>query len=329
MDSRLLRVDTEGKAKPLRPFVPLSPRTLQGNCPTSTSSLSHWLDEIITHCTLKGINVLVHCRGGVGRAGLVAACWLIKMGFVDEHRPTSECAIRGSMWPEAEMMWQALQVVRLRRSSKAIETAEQAEYISHFARHVLDQVEQSRGDGAGVGDLTLSRQHCALVDEYWKRIRLETNLWLQREAARDGSEAGSGGGEDAVDTPPPHSAAAAGATNGHHSNINSRHAAKVVQPAATATITAPRLAMANEEEQSAPPAGGEACREEDRRERAATIERDDDGQATRKRRNTVSSSPSSAAIASGTAAVAAQGGLGQQEPDEMELDALPVGGRQE
>ncbi|PWN27865.1 hypothetical protein BDZ90DRAFT_274683 [Jaminaea rosea] len=100
---------------------------VEGNCPTSTSSLSHWLDEIITHCTLKGINVLVHCRGGVGRAGLVAACWLIKMGFVDEHRPISECAIRGSMWPEAEMMWQALQVVRLRRSSKAIETAEQAE----------------------------------------------------------------------------------------------------------------------------------------------------------------------------------------------------------
>ncbi|ODO10318.1 hypothetical protein I350_02547 [Cryptococcus amylolentus CBS 6273] len=35
--------------------------------------------------TLQGINVLVHCRGGIGRAGMTACAWAIKMGFVQPH----------------------------------------------------------------------------------------------------------------------------------------------------------------------------------------------------------------------------------------------------
>ena len=40
------------------------------------------LDVVIEDWTAKGQDVLCHCRGGVGRAGLVACCWLIRCGLV-------------------------------------------------------------------------------------------------------------------------------------------------------------------------------------------------------------------------------------------------------
>lgn len=43
--------------------------------------LNTHLDVLIQRYTLRGISVLVHCRGGVGRAGLIACCWMLKMGF--------------------------------------------------------------------------------------------------------------------------------------------------------------------------------------------------------------------------------------------------------
>jgi hypothetical protein len=43
--------------------------------------LNDQLDFLIRKYTLQGQNVLVHCRGGVGRAGLVACCWMLKMGL--------------------------------------------------------------------------------------------------------------------------------------------------------------------------------------------------------------------------------------------------------
>jgi len=39
------------------------------------------MDNVIEQYTLKGVSVLVHCRGGVGRAGLIACCWMLKMGL--------------------------------------------------------------------------------------------------------------------------------------------------------------------------------------------------------------------------------------------------------
>ena len=43
--------------------------------------LNDQLDFLIQKYTLQGQNMLVHCRGGVGRAGLVACCWMLKMGL--------------------------------------------------------------------------------------------------------------------------------------------------------------------------------------------------------------------------------------------------------
>jgi ADP-ribosyl-[dinitrogen reductase] hydrolase len=38
----------------------------------------------IDRATLDGINVVIHCRGGLGRAGTIGGCWLKSIGFSDE-----------------------------------------------------------------------------------------------------------------------------------------------------------------------------------------------------------------------------------------------------
>ncbi|KAG8213781.1 hypothetical protein J3R82DRAFT_10492 [Butyriboletus roseoflavus] len=53
----------------------------EGLTPLSPKSLDADLDRIIEKYTLRGISVLVHCRGGVGRAGLFACCWMLKLGL--------------------------------------------------------------------------------------------------------------------------------------------------------------------------------------------------------------------------------------------------------
>ncbi|SNX86706.1 uncharacterized protein MEPE_05415 [Melanopsichium pennsylvanicum] len=57
----------------------------EGFAPTNVREMDATMTSIVRDCTMKGINVLVHCRGGVGRAGLIACSWLLKMGFVGER----------------------------------------------------------------------------------------------------------------------------------------------------------------------------------------------------------------------------------------------------
>ncbi|GAC97753.1 hypothetical protein PHSY_005340 [Pseudozyma hubeiensis SY62] len=58
----------------------------EGFAPTNVEEMDATMTSIVQDCTLKGTNVLVHCRGGVGRAGLIACSWLLKMGFVGEGK---------------------------------------------------------------------------------------------------------------------------------------------------------------------------------------------------------------------------------------------------
>lgn len=60
----------------------------EGFAPTNVQEMDAAMTSIVQDCTLRGINVLVHCRGGVGRAGLIACSWLLKMGFVGDKSRT-------------------------------------------------------------------------------------------------------------------------------------------------------------------------------------------------------------------------------------------------
>lgn len=74
----------------------------EGFAPTNVQEMDAALTSVVEDCTLKGTNVLVHCRGGVGRAGLIACGWLLKMGFVgDEGAYDGRRAKREGRWSHA------------------------------------------------------------------------------------------------------------------------------------------------------------------------------------------------------------------------------------
>lgn len=120
--------------------------TPEGLAPLETARLDSQLDWVIRNYTLKGINVLVHCRGGVGRAGLVASSWAIKMGLCGAtgvgDLKWSTLAARGTLRRDTfEVVAKVVAVMRRRRSVKAIETYEQARFLVDFVEHLREAQE--------------------------------------------------------------------------------------------------------------------------------------------------------------------------------------------
>lgn len=94
---------------------------------------------------------MVHCRGGVGRAGLVACCWALKLGLcgwidtqpglqlsrlaftapenLSTSPPADADAVRRDTLQLAERV---ITLVRRRRSPKAVETFEQVRFLVDF-----------------------------------------------------------------------------------------------------------------------------------------------------------------------------------------------------
>lgn len=79
--------------------------------PMSESKLAQALDKL-EHVLSGGKNVVVHCRQGVGRTGLIAACLLVKKGMSPGAAVEQISAARGVAVPE---------------------TTEQREWIDHYA----------------------------------------------------------------------------------------------------------------------------------------------------------------------------------------------------
>lgn len=79
--------------------------------PNSESEVSAVVDRIDADLT-TGKNVVVHCRQGIGRTGLVAACLLVAKGLTSERAVKTLSAARGIEVPE---------------------TAEQRRWIDHYA----------------------------------------------------------------------------------------------------------------------------------------------------------------------------------------------------
>jgi protein-tyrosine phosphatase len=67
--------------------------------PRSEAQLAKVLDEVTTKLS-AGKNVVVHCRQGIGRTGLIAACLLIKSGMSPGAAVESVSAARGMAVPE-------------------------------------------------------------------------------------------------------------------------------------------------------------------------------------------------------------------------------------
>ena len=68
--------------------------------PSSPSELAPTLDEIDAELT-SGKNVVIHCRQGVGRSGMIARCLLVLRGIDPDSAVHESGAVRGTMVPEA------------------------------------------------------------------------------------------------------------------------------------------------------------------------------------------------------------------------------------
>ncbi|KAF1803459.1 protein-tyrosine phosphatase-like protein [Mucor lusitanicus] len=86
---------------------------IEGGCPKTLSEVRKAVLQVNKEI-YNGHNVLAHCRGGVGRAGLFAGCWLLENLLCRSVERT-------------------VYILRERRSSKAIETYAQAEYLIRYA----------------------------------------------------------------------------------------------------------------------------------------------------------------------------------------------------
>jgi hypothetical protein len=107
-------------------FLPRLPIP-EGLPPVTPAYLDIHLGKLLQDYTLKGIPTLVHCRGGVGRAGVVACCWLIKLGvcgWMPEVQDGSKDVV--------DYVASVISFVRQRRNLKAVETFEQVQFLIDY-----------------------------------------------------------------------------------------------------------------------------------------------------------------------------------------------------
>jgi protein-tyrosine phosphatase len=69
--------------------------------PSSQTEFAALLDKIDRDLT-AGRNVILHCRAGIGRSGLVAACLLVMKGVSPEEAVKKVSAARGVSVPETK-----------------------------------------------------------------------------------------------------------------------------------------------------------------------------------------------------------------------------------
>ncbi|KAF7362046.1 Phosphatases II [Mycena venus] len=107
--------------------------------PPSPASLDAHLTRIIDAYTLRGVPILVHCRGGVGRAGVVACCWMLKLGLCGWLRDAAEEVplLGGCVRHDTfELVERVIGIARRRRSIKAVETYEQVQFLVDFVEYL-------------------------------------------------------------------------------------------------------------------------------------------------------------------------------------------------
>ncbi|CAE6511209.1 unnamed protein product [Rhizoctonia solani] len=159
----------------------------EGLCPLSVQTMSEHMDQIIRNYTLGGKHVLAHCRGGVGRAGLVACAWMLKLGICGRPQlkpdmtaqqttiqdpadtvqktnvresvirdPTTqtppEHLMRERKVPRdsMELLERVVYIIRRQRSVKAIETYEQVRFLLEFIEYLRDLDAKSESQGGGL-----------------------------------------------------------------------------------------------------------------------------------------------------------------------------------
>ena len=120
----------------------------EGLPPADPATLDAHLCKLIDSYTLRGLPVLVHCRGGVGRAGIIACCWMLKLGlcgWLDTADFQQADDTSGGVPPETmRLVERLIGVVRRRRSPKAIETYEQVKFLVDYVEFLRERALSER-----------------------------------------------------------------------------------------------------------------------------------------------------------------------------------------
>lgn len=103
------RVEEEGMTYHVFPVIDM--------CAPDDPDQARRLVETIAQQFLLGRNILVHCRAGIGRAGMVCACVLLRLGI--KENPAS-----------------AIEHVRLVRHSKAVQTTRQEQFVHWYHKNM-------------------------------------------------------------------------------------------------------------------------------------------------------------------------------------------------
>ena len=113
----------------------------EGFAPIHMVRFDMFMSMLILNYTLRGSSILVHCRGGVGRAGLVACIWLLKMNLIaaDPKAGPRLCPTADESCYVRSTVLRLIDIVRKRRSVRAIETAEQVRFLMEYVRFVFSQ----------------------------------------------------------------------------------------------------------------------------------------------------------------------------------------------
>ncbi|KAI1320474.1 hypothetical protein EDD11_000859 [Mortierella claussenii] len=145
---------------------------VEGSTPYSFEEMDRILDKM-DETTRNGQNVLAHCRGGVGRAAVVACCWLLRLRYFKDHREVIE--------------W-----VRAQRSPKAIETKEQAQFVAGFQLWTMGgesrlssqmyEADIKRRIDWSESNMAQARDAAALLNSTGHRIDFQSSLPLQQPA---------------------------------------------------------------------------------------------------------------------------------------------------
>jgi len=98
-ESSMLALDGESKVVTDNGMKYISFPITDYGVPASADEFSILIADIFRQLE-QGINVLLHCRGGVGRSGLTAAGVLLQAGLDPEHAFNCISAKRGSRVPE-------------------------------------------------------------------------------------------------------------------------------------------------------------------------------------------------------------------------------------
>ncbi|GAA5843189.1 hypothetical protein JCM9279_001888 [Rhodotorula babjevae] len=127
---------------------------VEGFAPSGADELDGVLSRIVRQYTLRGVSVLAHCRGGIGRAGLVASAWMLKMGLVAGPRDGEDGAALWEGEAPLHIVERVIELVRRRRSIKAIETPHQVSFLLEYVTYLqqgarivtADDLQPFRGD---------------------------------------------------------------------------------------------------------------------------------------------------------------------------------------